>query len=31
VGSLMRSCLARNLQSTLANIERFLYLNDFDF
>jgi hypothetical protein len=31
VGSLTRSCLARNLQSTLANIERFLYLNDFDF
>ena len=31
VGSLMRSCLARNLQSILANIERFLYLNGFDF
>jgi len=31
VGSLTRSCLARNLQSTLANTERFLYLSDFDF
>ena len=31
VGSLMRSCLAKNLQSILANIERFLYLNGFDF
>ena len=30
VGSL-KSCLARNLQSILANIERFLYLNGFDF
>ena len=31
VGSLMRSCLARNLQSIMANIERFLYLSGFDF
>ena len=31
VGSLMRSCLAKNLQSILANIERFLYLSGFDF
>ena len=27
VGSLMKSCLARNLQSTLANIERFYTWN----
>ena len=31
VGTLMRSWLARNLQSILANIERFLYPSGFDF